>query len=37
MKKLTNTFKLAHRNEQNITEYMKLVVEEFHIGHGLSF
>jgi hypothetical protein len=36
MKKLTNTFKLAHTNKHNTNENSHLYVEEFHTLHALS-
>jgi hypothetical protein len=36
MKKLTNTFKLTHRNEQNTRETLWLNVEEFYTPHAPS-
>jgi hypothetical protein len=35
-KKLTNTFKLLHRNEQNTHKTSYLGVEEFHTPQALS-
>jgi hypothetical protein len=36
MRKLTNTFKLTHRNRQTTNETLYLNMEEFHTGHALS-
>jgi hypothetical protein len=36
MKKLTNTFKFMHRNEQNTNETSHSSTEEFHTLHALS-
>ncbi len=36
IEKLTNTFKLVHRNKQNTSETSYLGMEEFHTPHALS-
>jgi hypothetical protein len=33
---LTNTLKVTHRNEQNTSQILYLVGEEFHTPHALS-
>jgi hypothetical protein len=37
LKKLTNTYKLIHRNKENTNKTSYLGVEEFHTTHALSF
>jgi hypothetical protein len=34
LEKLTNTFKLTHRNEQNTNETPYLGMEKFHTPHA---
>jgi hypothetical protein len=36
LKKLTNTYKLRHRNEQNTKKISYLDMEEFHTPHAPS-